>query len=62
VLSNTAPDAVVTGDVNGTGKDDVIADFGSTLGGIFVKRDQGAWVKLHNTSPDSMAIGNLDNQ
>ena len=48
------------GDVNGSGKDDIIADFGSTVGGIFVKRDQGAWVKLHNMSPDRMATGNLD--
>ena len=31
-----------------------------TVGGLFVKRDQGAWVKLHNTSPDSMAAGELD--
>jgi hypothetical protein len=51
-----------TGDGNASGKDDIIADFGSTLGGIFVKRDQGAWVKLHNSSPDSLATGNLDTQ
>jgi hypothetical protein len=60
VLSSSAPDQVVTGDINGSGKEDVIADFGSTIGGIFVKRDQGAWVKLHNSSSDSLAIGNLD--
>ncbi len=59
-LSSSVPDEVVTGDVNGSSKDDIIADFGSTLGGIYVKRDQGDWVKLHNTSPDSMAPGELD--
>ena len=59
-LSNSLADDVVTADVTASGKDDIVADFGSTLGGIFVKRDQGAWVKLHNSSPDSMATGNLD--
>jgi uncharacterized delta-60 repeat protein len=59
-LNAIAPDDVVTADVTGNGQDDIVADFGSTIGGLFIKRDQGAWVKQHNTSPDSMAPGELD--
>ena len=59
-LNNTVPDAMVTGDVDGSGKDDIVAEFGSTFGGIFVKRNQGVWKKLHNFSPDSLATGELD--
>jgi hypothetical protein len=59
-LNSNAPDQLVTGDVNGSGKDDIVADFGSTVGGIFVKRDQGPWVKLHNSASESFAVGNLD--
>jgi hypothetical protein len=61
-LNSNAPDLVVTADVTANGEDDIVADFGSSIGGIYVKRDQGAWVKLHNTSPDGMAGGNLDGQ
>ena len=61
-LSNSSPDQLAVADMDGNGQDDVVADFGSTLGGIFVKRDQAACEKLHNMSPDSMAISNLDNQ
>ena len=61
-LNNNAPDILVSGDVNGSGQDDVVADFGSSIGGIFVRRDQGAWVKLHNNSAGGLSVGNLDAQ
>ena len=51
---------VATGDVDGNGADDIVADFRSTVGGIFVKRDQGVWLRLHPTSPESMTPGELD--
>ena len=45
-------------DMDNNGADDVIGDFG--VDGIFVKRNLGAWVKLHNNDPEAMTIGNLD--
>ncbi len=60
-LNNSSPDRMVVGDVDGNGVDDVIADFGSTFGGIFIKRNGGGWSKLHNFSPELMMIGDLDN-
>ena len=56
-LNNTSPNQVVVGDVNGNGKDDVIAVYPS---GIFVKRDLGGWVQLHNSIPEVMKVGDLD--
>jgi hypothetical protein len=55
-----APDELVTGDIDGSGQDDIVAGFGSTLGGIFVSRDQGPWVKLYATSPESLTMGHRD--
>jgi hypothetical protein len=60
-LSNSSPDQVVVGDVDGNGEDDVIADFASTLGGIFIKRNLGGWTQLHNFNAELMAVGDLDN-
>jgi hypothetical protein len=60
-LGNASPDQLVTGDVDGNQEDDVIADFGSTLGGIFIKRNLGGWIQLHNFSEALMATGDLDN-
>ena len=57
-LNNASPEQVVVGDMDNSGGDDVIAEFGS--GGIFVKRNLGEWVKLHNSNPEGMTIGNLD--
>ena len=59
-LNNASPEKVITGDVDGNGQDDVIADFSSTYGGIFVKRNLGGWVKLHNYTPETWAVGDLD--
>jgi hypothetical protein len=51
---------VATGDLGGNGEDDIVADFGTAVGWLFIRRDQGAWTKLDNTSPESLAIGGLD--
>ncbi|MFV1998526.1 MAG: FG-GAP repeat domain-containing protein [Acidiferrobacterales bacterium] len=56
-LNNASPDQFVVGDINGNGKDDVIAVY---PGGIFVKRDLGGWTQLHNFTPETMATGDLD--
>jgi hypothetical protein len=59
-LNNSSPDLVVVGDIDGSDQGDIIADFGSTFGGIYIKHNMGAWVKLHNFSPELMAVGDLD--
>ena len=60
-LNNSSPDRVVTGDMDGNGNDDVIADFASTLGGIFVKYNLGGWTQLFGSTSEQMASGDLDN-
>ena len=60
-LHNAAPDRLVLGDVDGNGENDVIADFGSTAGGLFVKRNLGGWTQLHRLSSELLAVGDLDN-
>jgi hypothetical protein len=48
--------------VDGNGAADIVADFGPSgaVSGIFARRNEGAWNKLHNSSPEDFAIGNLD--
>jgi len=48
------------GDVDANGQSDLIGAFNSTLGGIFVRRNNGAWAKLHNSNPGDLAVGELD--
>ena len=45
-LNNSSPDQLVVGDMDGSGGDDVIADFTSTFGGIFVRTDLRIRVEL----------------
>ena len=60
-LNNGSPDRVTTGDMDGNGEDDVIADFASSLGGIFVKYNLGGWTQLANVASEQMTSGDLDN-
>jgi hypothetical protein len=50
---------MVTGDLDGNGKDEVIIDFGSGYG-IWIRYNDSYWFKLHKLSPDSMVTGDLD--
>jgi hypothetical protein len=60
-LSNLSPDRIAVGDIDSSDQDDIIADFASALGGIFVKRDKiGAWTQLHNFASETLASGDLD--
>jgi hypothetical protein len=59
-LNNSSPDQFVLADMDGNTQNDIIADFGSTFGGIYIKHNLGAWMKLHNFSPELMAVGDLD--
>jgi len=55
-----SPDRIAIADMDGTGQDDVIADFSSTVGGLYVKYNLGGWVFLHGGSSEAMAAGDLD--
>ncbi len=52
-------EALVVADVDGSGLDDVIADFGPEQG-LWARRDQGQWEKINIASPKRMAAGDLD--
>ncbi len=41
-------------------KDEVLADFGSTLG-LWTRQGDGTWRRLHQISPESKTAGHLDN-
>jgi hypothetical protein len=45
----------VTGDVDGNGQDEVIADFGAEHG-ILMQMNNGNWIQLHTISPKSLAV------
>ncbi len=51
--------AITTGDIDGNGKDDLIIDFGNTIG-LYIRYDNGSWAKIHTFSPEIMAIGDVD--
>ena len=59
-MNASASDDFIAADMDGNGQDDIIGNFGSTLGGIFVRHNQGGWSKLHNSSPEMLVAGNLD--
>lgn len=49
---------MTTGDLDATGKYDLVADFG--VFGIWGKYNNNAWKKIHNVNPELMGTGNLD--
>ena len=55
-----SPDLVALANMDGNGEDDVIADFSSTIGGIYVKYNLGSWSKLHPGNSESLTGGDLD--
>jgi hypothetical protein len=50
---------MVAGDIDGSGQDDVIIDFGADTG-IWVQYNDTAWSKLHNSACESMTAGEID--
>lgn len=62
-FSKLPPDAstpinMVTGDIDGNGKFDLIIDFGSF--GVWTWMNDRTWSKLHKLSPKMMVIGDID--
>ncbi len=49
----------ITGDIDNSGLDDIIVDFGSDTG-TYVRLNNSSLPQLHALSPETMAIGNLD--
>ncbi|MFQ5617076.1 MAG: hypothetical protein ACE5GO_11540, partial [Anaerolineales bacterium] len=68
-MNNTAPwvllapaspgsNSLVTGDIDGSGQDDVVGDFGTF--GIWAFMNNSTWVQLNATSSGSLVVGNID--
>jgi hypothetical protein len=55
----SSPEAIVPGDVDGNGVDDLVIDFGSS--GIWVLLNNTSWFQLHASNPNHIATGDLDN-
>ncbi|MFQ5965800.1 MAG: hypothetical protein ACE5KZ_16125, partial [Candidatus Scalinduaceae bacterium] len=58
-LHPLSPESMVTGDMDGNGKDEVIIDFGPGID-IWVRYNNTTWIKLHSLSPEVMATGDMD--
>ena len=58
-LHNGNADIIATGDVDGNGADDVLAGFGSTVGGFWGKLNLGGWTQLNANSPDDVVSGDV---
>jgi hypothetical protein len=58
-LHEGSPESMTTGDIDGSGQDDVIIDFGAGTG-IWVRYNDTAWGKLHNSTCESMAVDEID--
>jgi hypothetical protein len=54
----SSPEIIATGDLDGSGQDDVIIDFGAS--GIWVYYNDITWTKLHKSSPEIIATGDMD--
>lgn len=57
-LSTASPNRVVTVDLDRTGKDDIVAGFSSGL--LARLNNGGSWVRLHNWTEQSLAVGGFD--
>ena len=58
-LHPRSSEAVVTGDLDGSGKSDIAVDFGSDIG-LWKWMNDSKWVKLHGQSPEAIVSGDLD--
>lgn len=54
-----SPEAMAVGDLDGSGRDDLVIDFGDPLG-VWVAQNYQTWSQLHDTSPLSMVTADLD--
>jgi hypothetical protein len=59
LLSGMTAKAIVIGDLDGNGMDDLIADFGSRAG-IWIRTNNSSWTQLYDMTAETIAIGDLD--
>ncbi|MFA5142975.1 MAG: hypothetical protein WC522_02240 [Candidatus Omnitrophota bacterium] len=50
---------IITADLDGNGKDEIIINFGTQYG-IWIYYNNSTWAKLHDLSPESVTAGDLD--
>ena len=58
-LQGLNPELMITGELNGNNKDELIVDFGPTYG-IWARYDNGTWTNIHGLSPESMITARLN--
>ncbi len=59
--SRSNPEAIITGDIDGSGRDDVIIDYGTGTGnGIWVRMNNSTWVLLNTVSPEIITSANMN--
>jgi hypothetical protein len=59
LLHAQSPEQIVTGDLDGNGRDDIIVDFGPGTG-VYKRMNNLAWSAVHGFSPARMAVGDFD--
>jgi hypothetical protein len=50
---------IATGDLDGSGQDETIIDFGAATG-LWVRYNDTDWSKIHNSNCKNMAVGEID--
>ena len=58
-LNQLVPDELLTADIDGNGKTDIVTEFSSTLGGVYILRNQQNWEKLISLTPITMTKGEI---
>ncbi len=51
--------SMVTGDLDNSGQDEVIIDFGDTYG-LWIRMNNSSWSKLHSLSAESMVTTQIE--
>jgi hypothetical protein len=59
VLHTLHANALLTADLDGNGRDDIVIDFGPP-NGLWVYRNNDTWMRLHPLSPMHLAAGSID--
>lgn len=57
-LHSLSAEQLVIGDLDGSGIDDIVVDFGP--GGVWILQNGGGWVLGHETSPELMIVAQLN--
>ena len=58
-LHGLNPEEIVTGDIDGDAKADILVDFGATYG-LWAFMNNATWTQLHSVSPEQVITGEVD--